>query len=161
MTDEIPITAERRRFLKLVGGAAVLSSVVGLTACGGEEQAPAPDAESTPQPERAPEKPAEAASPGAQASESEAQRGAQGEATASDADLPKHDENSPQAKGLAYTHDAGTVNAAQQSRYKEGQDCGNCALYQGGDAQWGRCALFPGKLVNRDGWCSGYSRKAG
>ncbi|WP_439100834.1 high-potential iron-sulfur protein [Congregibacter sp.] len=72
---------------------------------------------------------------------------------ASDA-MAKLDESSPQAAGLGYKHDGTTVTNA---RYAAGQQCSNCALYQGGDSAWGGCPLFAGKQVKATGWCSAYS----
>ncbi|MEF1220553.1 high-potential iron-sulfur protein [Photobacterium damselae] len=38
--------------------------------------------------------------------------------------------------------------------------CANCALIQGKDGdEWRPCAIFPGKLVNANGWCSAYAPK--
>lgn len=69
-------------------------------------------------------------------------------------DLPKLALDDPQAKALSYHHDAGKAEADTR---KQGQYCHNCNLYAGeGKAQWGKCNIFPGKLVNRDGWCSAY-----
>ena len=43
-------------------------------------------------------------------------------------------------------------------RFEAGQACKNCALYSDtDDAQWGGCSIFPGKLVNADGWCNVYA----
>lgn len=69
-------------------------------------------------------------------------------------DLSKLSLDDPQAKALNYQHDAGKVAA---DTYKQGQFCHNCKLYTGEDeAQWGPCSIFPGKRVNREGWCSAY-----
>ena len=70
------------------------------------------------------------------------------------------DENGAQAMGLGYRHDATTVDASVQTRYKSGQQCSNCALYQGGDAAWGGCPLFAGQVVKSTGWCSAYAPAA-
>ncbi|EAQ97271.1 high-potential iron-sulfur protein [Congregibacter litoralis] len=77
----------------------------------------------------------------------------EGATIASDA-TAKLDESSPQAAGLGYKHDATTV---KNARYAAGQQCSNCALYQGGDSAWGGCPLFAGKQVKATGWCSAYS----
>lgn len=68
--------------------------------------------------------------------------------------MAKVDENGAQASGLGYKHDATTV---QNSRYASGQQCSNCALWQGGDEEWGGCPLFAGKQVKATGWCSAYA----
>ena len=71
------------------------------------------------------------------------------------------DENDPSAAALGYKADASEVDAAKFPQYAEGQHCGNCQLYQGGDAEAGACAIFPGKQVAAKGWCSAYVKKAG
>ena len=58
-------------------------------------------------------------------------------------------------------HDASNVDASKYPRYQSGQACSNCQLFQaGGDEEWAGCSIFPGKLVNRAGWCSAYAPKA-
>lgn len=70
------------------------------------------------------------------------------------------DEKDPQAVALGYVADATKVNKAKYKQYAAGQVCSNCALYQGGAAAVGGCALFPGKQVAGPGWCSAYAKKA-
>ncbi|WP_026375399.1 high-potential iron-sulfur protein [Aestuariibacter salexigens] len=55
----------------------------------------------------------------------------------------------PTAKALQYTHESAI----------EGQACSNCMHIQGDAADWRPCALFPGKLVNNNGWCAAWSKK--
>ncbi len=71
------------------------------------------------------------------------------------------DEKDPQATGLGYKADGSKVDKAKFPKYAAGQNCGNCALYQGkaGDAA-GACPLFAGKQVSAKGWCSAYAKKA-
>ena len=76
------------------------------------------------------------------------------------ADMKQADPESAQAKALAYTHDAGSVDSAKFPNFAAGSKCANCQLYQGGD-EWGGCAIFPGQLVNANGWCSAWAKKAG
>lgn len=64
--------------------------------------------------------------------------------------LPKVDPNDPTAKALEYTHESS----------KEGQQCNNCQLWQGGDKDWGGCAIFPGKEVSSKGWCKSWVKKS-
>lgn len=71
--------------------------------------------------------------------------------------IAKVDENGPQAAAVAYRHDATTVDSAAQPRYAKGQQCSNCALFQGGDAGWGGCPIFAGKQVKATGWCNAYA----
>jgi len=68
------------------------------------------------------------------------------------AEQPRLDENAPEAEAVNYVHDA--ADAADDPAYEEGQVCSNCALWTGNDDEWGGCAVFPGQLVNADGWCN-------
>jgi len=81
-------------------------------------------------------------------------------ATASYAQAPV-DEKDPQAVALGYVSDASRADAKRFPKYAAGQNCGNCALYQGkpGDAA-GACPLYAGKQVNAKGWCSAWAKKA-
>ncbi len=70
-------------------------------------------------------------------------------------------ENDPQAAGVGYKADASKVDKAKYPKYAAGQNCSNCALYQGkAGAASGGCGLFPGKQVAAKGWCSAYAKKA-
>lgn len=70
-------------------------------------------------------------------------------------------ENDPQAAGVGYKADASKVDKAKYPKYAAGQNCSNCALYQGkAGAASGACGLFPGKQVAAKGWCSAYAKKA-
>lgn len=152
----------RRKFLKLVSGSAVLLPLAGLSACsGGDESAPATSGSAAPEPSPEPEsKPAMAEE--APADEPAAEQPAAGEPAAEPGgDMPRLDENSQQAQSLGYVHDATTVDASKFPRYEEGQACSNCALWQGGDAEWGGCSIFPGRKVKATGWCNVYAPKAG
>ena len=71
-------------------------------------------------------------------------------------DLPKLSEDDPQAAALGYKH-----NAADAANAGEGQNCSNCQLYNGGDADWGPCSIFPGKAVSAEGWCATWVQRAG
>jgi hypothetical protein len=81
--------------------------------------------------------------------------------TESRAAAPELSENEPTAQTLGYTSDAAHVDAAKYPKYRAGQTCANCQLYQGkpGDAL-GPCAVFSGKQVSAKGWCSAYTKKA-
>lgn len=64
----------------------------------------------------------------------------------------KVDPNDPQAKALSYVHESPNANTV----------CANCQLYTGAaNTAWGPCAIFPGKEVAADGWCSAWVKKAG
>jgi hypothetical protein len=67
---------------------------------------------------------------------------------------PKLDEKDPLAVAMGYVHDAKKVDAAKVPQYKPGSLCSNCMQIQGKDGeQWRGCNIFPGKLVNANGWC--------
>jgi len=67
-------------------------------------------------------------------------------------DLPKLELEDPTAKALKYTHKSEV----------EGAICDNCMYIQGADgAEWRPCALFPGKSVNAQGWCTAWVKKPG
>lgn len=70
------------------------------------------------------------------------------------------DENDPSAVALGYKADTADVDAAKYPKHSADQLCSNCQLYQGGDAESGACAIFPGKLVAGKGWCSAWVPKA-
>jgi hypothetical protein len=136
-TDE---ATTRRRFLKLMGGSAVLIPMAGLTGCSGDKAAPA-----------------QAQTPTAAAPAPVAPPAAAPAAT----DLVRLAEDEPAAVALGYRHDAAQVDAGKYPRWAAGQTCSNCIQYRGEAGEpWGGCGLFPGKLVNAGGWCNGYAAKA-
>lgn len=62
------------------------------------------------------------------------------------------DPSDPTAKALAYVH---------QTPH-EGKLCSNCMHISGEEgAEWRPCALFPGKLVNANGYCNAWVVKGG
>jgi len=68
------------------------------------------------------------------------------------ADMPQVDPQDAQARALGYVHQSPKPDSL----------CKNCQLYTGDpDADWGPCAIFPGKLVSTSGWCSAWVKKAG
>jgi hypothetical protein len=68
--------------------------------------------------------------------------------------VPHLDEKDPLAVAMGYVHDAKKVDASKVPQYKPGSLCSNCLQIQGKDGeQWRPCNIFPGKLVNADGWC--------
>ncbi len=70
-------------------------------------------------------------------------------------------ESDAQAMTLGYKADATKADKAKFPNYAAGQNCANCALYQGKatDAAGG-CPLFAGKQVAGKGWCSAWAKKA-
>jgi hypothetical protein len=82
-------------------------------------------------------------------------------ASAIAADLPMVGAADAQATALGYVPDATKADKAKFPKYAAGQQCGNCALYQGkAGAASGPCPLFAGKQVAAKGWCSAYAKKA-
>ena len=76
-------------------------------------------------------------------------------------DMPKLTVDDPVAASMRYTHDAATVDAATRANPAPEQTCTNCALIQGADGdEWRPCQIFPGKLVNTNGWCAVWAPKA-
>jgi hypothetical protein len=76
-------------------------------------------------------------------------------------ELPKITEDDPVAAALKYTHDASTVDPAARTQPAADQNCLNCAQLQGNEGdEWRPCAIFIGKLVNVNGWCSVWVPKA-
>jgi hypothetical protein len=71
------------------------------------------------------------------------------------------DEKDAQAAALGYVADAQRVDTKKYPKFAAGQNCSNCALYQGkpGD-KVGGCPLFAGKQVAGAGWCSAWAKKA-
>lgn len=71
------------------------------------------------------------------------------------------DEKEAQAAALGYVSEAKRADVKKYPKYAAGQNCLNCALYQGkaGDKAGG-CPLFAGKQVAAAGWCSAWAKKA-
>ena len=80
-------------------------------------------------------------------------------------DLPKLDEADPSAVALGYKHAAADVDTGKFPKRTgpegEKQFCSNRNLYQAGDADWGPCAIFPGRSVAAAGWCNAWIPKQG
>ena len=74
---------------------------------------------------------------------------------------PLVQETEPQAVALGYKTDATKADKAKYPKFAAGQNCANCALYQGKptDAA-GACPLFAGKQVGAKAWCSAWAKKA-
>jgi formylmethanofuran:tetrahydromethanopterin formyltransferase len=71
------------------------------------------------------------------------------------------DEKDGQAAALGYVADAKRVDVKKYPKFAAGQNCANCALYQGKAAdKAGGCPLFAGKQVAGAGWCSAWAKKA-
>jgi len=78
------------------------------------------------------------------------------------ADAPPHlAPSDPTATALGYHESAKAVDVKDFPTYKPDQVCSNCMQLQGnaGDA-WRPCNIFAGKLVNANGWCKVWVKKA-
>lgn len=169
----------RREFLLVFGGAALSLPLLG---CAPEEAEPPPTSDGDPrdqgtdepvprdqaaselgqQPGQAGGRDPEAAQPadGTQQQGSEPSQSVPPDA----ADMPKLEESDAMAQALGYKHDASDVNLEQfPSRGDPGaadEFCRNCIHYQAPpEQQWAPCTIFPGKLVNADGWCSAWAAR--
>ena len=71
------------------------------------------------------------------------------------------DEKDAQAAALGYVAEAKRADAKKYPKFAAGQNCANCALYQGKAVdKAGACPLFAGKQVTAVGWCSAWAKKA-
>ena len=71
------------------------------------------------------------------------------------------DEKDAQAAALGYVADAKRVDTKKYPKFAAGQNCANCALYQGkATDKAAACPLFAGKQVAGAGWCSAWAKKA-
>lgn len=73
----------------------------------------------------------------------------------------KLDPENAQAKALGYVHDTTTVDEGKWASHSAEQKCSTCQLKQGDEGEWLGCSIFPGKLVNRNGWCSAWVQAQG
>jgi hypothetical protein len=75
---------------------------------------------------------------------------------------PHLDEKDSLAVAMGYVHDAKKLDPNKVPQYKPGTKCSNCVQLVGKEGeQWRPCNLFPGKLVNADGWCKVWVLKPG
>lgn len=71
--------------------------------------------------------------------------------------LPRVSEDDSTARQLKYVHDASEAGAARDGDAY----CYNCRFFKGDrDTPWAGCDLFPGKLVNGQGWCNAWAAKS-
>lgn len=71
--------------------------------------------------------------------------------------LPRASEDDATAKQLQYVHDASDAAGDRGAN----ELCNNCRYYKGGaDDAWAGCDVFPGKLVNGQGWCNVWAAKS-
>ena len=70
------------------------------------------------------------------------------------------DEKDAQAAALGYVADAKRVDVKKYPKFAAGQNCANCALYQGkATDKAAACPLFAAKQVAGAGWCSAWAKK--
>jgi hypothetical protein len=74
----------------------------------------------------------------------------------------------PTAIALKYVADATQADRAAAARPglpPAEQHCANCQFHlpdaAGATEEWHGCSLFPGKLINVNGWCASWTLKAG
>jgi High potential iron-sulfur protein len=71
------------------------------------------------------------------------------------------DEKDAQAVALGYVADAKRADSKKFPKFAAGQNCTNCALYQGkATDNAAGCPLFGTRLVAGPGWCSAWAKKA-
>ncbi len=151
----------RRRFIEIIP----LAGVTLMAACSKTpEPAPVAPPPAPPMPAPPPEPPP-APAPAAETAPASAPGTSQAPEAAAPATstgaMPMVDPKGPQALALGYVDDATHADKVKYPKYAAGNQCSNCALYQGkaGDAA-GACPLFPGKHVAVQGWCSAWVKKA-
>ena len=72
------------------------------------------------------------------------------------------DEADEAAVALGYRHDTRQVDKQRHSKHSNGQNCANCAFFQGSATdEWAGCAMFGRKHIAAAGWCSAWARKPG
>jgi pyruvate/2-oxoglutarate dehydrogenase complex dihydrolipoamide acyltransferase (E2) component len=163
VTKKIQSNDNRRRFLKLIGGGAIVVPLFGLDGCSKQEPsapsaAPEPTAAAS-APDTAPAPPASSAAD-APAPEPAPAATPAAPAAATSA-LPHLAESDPVAKALGYHQDASTVDGAKYPQHVAGQACHKCVQFRGETgAAWGPCNIFSANLVNANGWCTAFAAKA-
>lgn len=82
--------------------------------------------------------------------------------TALAADMPHLTSADPTAKALHYTDNASSANRpAKLGVPGNKQHCGICTFLEGSAGpEWRPCRIFPGKLVNVNGWCMSWTPKS-
>lgn len=74
---------------------------------------------------------------------------------------PKLLPDEPMARSLHYVEDASKASRPPKGDVPgEQQFCHNCQFLQAGQGEWRPCSIFGGKLVNVNGWCSAWAKKA-
>ena len=81
------------------------------------------------------------------------------------AESPKLEDDEPMARQLGYVHDATKTDTTKFPKRAgadgDSQFCRSCQFFTGeGDAEWGECTIFSGRLVNANGWCNSWFLKS-
>lgn len=152
----VTMNNDRRAFLKLVSGGAVLIPLVGISACSKQESAVTASPGATPAatPESVPPSPPLAAK---EVVPTPAPTPAAAEPTGN---WPHLDAGDPVAKSLGYHQNASLIDGTKYPQHMQGQVCRKCVQFKGGATDsWGPCAIFTGKQVNAGGWCTAFAAK--
>ncbi|HZD51514.1 MAG TPA: high-potential iron-sulfur protein [Woeseiaceae bacterium] len=152
----------RRQFLFLLGGASLSLPLFAAGGCSPEEAEPPPTSDNKPR-DQGTDETVPAGQPASELGQRPEQAGGpKPTSQAKKEPLPRLDESDSMAQALGYKHDASRVDVEQfPSRAgPEGanESCRNCVHFQGQrDVTWAPCTIFPGHLVNANGWCSAWA----
>lgn len=73
-------------------------------------------------------------------------------------------ETDPMASALGYKQQAKNADSTKYPQLKQAagkqQKCENCNFYKKENGAWGKCQLFQSGLVNAQGWCASWIKKA-
>jgi hypothetical protein len=73
----------------------------------------------------------------------------------------KVDPKDPQATALGYVDDTTKADSKKFPKHTNDHKCNGCQLYSApANSKEGPCAVFGGKLVAANGWCSSWVKKA-
>jgi len=75
------------------------------------------------------------------------------------ANLPHLTDKDPTAAALHYNDNATKApRVAKSGVPAKKQFCHNCQFIQAKSGEWRPCQIYPGKLVNQNGWCTSWSK---
>lgn len=81
--------------------------------------------------------------------------------TASAQQYPHLGEAETRALEVGYVEDAARVDRQKYPKYRPGQLCTTCELYQAKPTQpWAPCTLFPRRVVAGKGWCDAFRTRS-
>lgn len=76
------------------------------------------------------------------------------------AGLPHLTESDPTAAALHYHQNAAKApRKSKPNMPADKQFCHNCMFVKANKGEWRPCQIFPGKLVNANGWCASWTHK--